>query len=497
MSHFLKSQGLARAPVAAAAARPLMPARTWGAVSLVLLLSACGGGTDPEADATATADGLQAADSRAGTLAVQTPAVGTLRLASATASGQARYGNVCATSADGNLVLFTSYQDNVVAGDTNFANDLFLKNLSTGAVRRVSTTSSGGAMASESTCLGMSRDGQFVALQTLTGGSGAYQFPAVAAESAIFVKNLTTGALVRATPPRATVPTTQGFAFAGLSDDGMRLAYRAVATTTYLGGYQTVVNGPVRLFVSDLSNPAAVRQIDLQATARLTTDLGGDVDGSVLLSPDGRSVAFSTSADYPELGDTNNRFDLYLLNLDSLAVRRINTDVSGNAVSVSGVDPRYGVQGFMGQGRRVAFYIPSDSSAGPKGLFAKHLDTGVLQPLLATGNLTGINQTRSTLDVSLSDAGTAAVYVLRSGNSQNGSNIPKLRNLVTGQEQNVATTSTGSAVGTATTTTGALISADGSSVAFSNSGNNVLGTNRNGELRAYVKTVAAPAVAQR
>lgn len=87
--------------------------------------------------------------------------------------------------------------------------------------------------------------------------------------------------------------------------------------------------------------------------------------------------------------------------------------------------------------------------------------------------------------------------MLRRGNRQSGSNFPKLRNLVTGQEQNVATISMGTPVGTATTTTGAVVSADGSGVAFYNDGNNVLGTNRNRALRTYLMAVAATAAALR
>lgn len=467
----------------------------WLAAGMVPLLVACGGGADE--GVLAPPQALAADTERRQRLASTAPAVGTLALVSATAAGEVRPGDVCAVSADGSLVLFSSSSDTVVSGDNNAgATDLFLKNLRTSAVTRVSTTSTGGPVLRSSTCLGMTPDGRAVALMTETGSSGPYQFPPVGAESAIFVKNLVTGALTRATPPRASLPTTQGFRFAGLSSDGLRVGFLALPTTTYLGGYENQANGPARLIVSDLSNPAAVRFINLEAQARFTVPQGA-VYGDAMLAPDGRKVVFSTQVNYPELGDNNGKTDAFVVDVDSLALRQVNTDVSGNVVTTAGTlfGPAIGVQGFIGQGRRVVLYIDGDSSAGPAGLFAKHLDSGVLQPLLATAGLP-VNGVGYRLDIALNDAGTAAAYVRRTGNSLTGQNLATLRDLQTGQEQNVARTTAGVA-SNGTTTTAALISADGSTVAFANNGKNLSGTNRNGELRVYAKTVGAGTVAIR
>src|SRR6185295_18074399 len=46
-------------------------------------------------------------------------------------------------SANGRYVLFDSNATNLVSGDTNGASDVFLKDLQTGSVTRVSTDSSG------------------------------------------------------------------------------------------------------------------------------------------------------------------------------------------------------------------------------------------------------------------------------------------------------------------------------------------------------------------
>jgi Tol biopolymer transport system component len=461
----------------------LMP---WWPAAMLPILVACGGGGLAEAPAT---QALGADDGRAQSLATNTAAVGSLALVSSTSTGAARAGDLCAISADGNLVLFSNNSDNVVAGDANnFAADLFLKNRLTGGVFRVSTSSTGGQLRA-ATCLGMTSDGRSVALMTDSPGSSAFDFPVLVAEPTIYVKNTVTGTLTRVTPPAASLPTTRGFQFAGLSDDGLRVAFIALPTSTYLGGYETIANGPARMMVADLSNPAAVRYINLESKVRLSLTQAS-VYGDVLLSPDGRDLAFSTRENYPEVGDSNGKNDAFLLNIDSATLRQVNTDSSGNVISSPGsFGNAFGTQAFIGRGRKLVLFVDGDSSAGPSGLYTKNLDSGEFSLVLATAGLP-VSRSFSRIDVSLPDDGKAAVFVRRLGNSQTGTNVPTLRNLITGAESNVATTAAGVA-SNGTTTTQALIAANGGTVAFSNNGRNLVGTNRNFELRTYAKTVAA------
>lgn len=71
---------------------------------------------------------------------------GTITRVSTSSSGQQANGSSFdpAISADGNFVLFYSDATNLVSGDTNTATDVFVKNLSTGNIRRASVSSNGG-----------------------------------------------------------------------------------------------------------------------------------------------------------------------------------------------------------------------------------------------------------------------------------------------------------------------------------------------------------------
>lgn len=91
---------------------------------------------------------------------------GTTSLVSATSDGTP--GNISsyapAISANGRFVLFESWANNLVANDTNETGDLFLKDLQTGKLIRVNTSSTGAEAEGESNYMStsVSADGRYV-----------------------------------------------------------------------------------------------------------------------------------------------------------------------------------------------------------------------------------------------------------------------------------------------------------------------------------------------
>ncbi len=90
--------------------------------------------------------------------------------ASGAANGTAFYAVV---SGDGRFVAFESDADNLVPGDTNDAWDIFVKDLQTGAIERVSVNDTGLEGTGPSTWAAISDDGRFVAFHSRAGNFGA------------------------------------------------------------------------------------------------------------------------------------------------------------------------------------------------------------------------------------------------------------------------------------------------------------------------------------
>ena len=461
------------------------PKFTTLAAAVLLALTACGGGDVADDGPTALAEADTTADgARVGALAVSgSTAVGTLTLVSSSAAGKASASTTapCGVSADGALVAFTSDASALVSGDTNQANDTFLKNTRTGALTRVSTGSDGAQMLGGASCLAMTPDGKSLVLNTPAGYGGPYGSPAT--EPGMFVKNLATGTLTSIAPPLNTFPTTAAYVFQSISDDGLRVAMIAAPTASYLGGYETVANGPARALIRDLGNGAL---INLSAEVQL--DLSqGSVDGKLLLSPDGRKLAFNSRSNYAALGDTNGKSDVFVLDVASRALTLASSNSAGVQGSFFGpplFNPSYGVIGFLNGGTQLAFVSPADSTLGAAGAYVKDLNSGASRLVFASGSF-------ALPALSFSGDGTQVAFD-RDIQNPNTQATPAVwvRNLLTGQERRVNTTATGVVGNNAARF--AMISRDGSTVTFQSNATNLLRAARVSYIyEIFAKTVNA------
>lgn len=395
------------------------------------------------------------------------PADAHLQLVSTNGTGKAIDGLVCGLTADGGKVLFLTRQRNTRP------EQLFLKDFNGNTSTRVLTGSTGPVRLS---CLAMTPDARTV---VYVGGAPNGIFDAYGregVEAAILVRNLPTGADTRITPQLKTLPGASRFVFAGVSDDGQRVAFIAEPTFS-CSLYNCLPTGPTRMFVHDLGTGQLVH---LDAHVRLTAGQG-QVDGNALLSPDGKSLAFSTREPYPELGDLNaNRSDVFVLNLASKAMQLVSSDAHGRQLVIQGFadtagGPSYGVQSFLADSTRVAFRSAADLNVGPANVYAKDLPTGALAPLLPAGfsvDFPNVNVKGVRADLSFSEDGQKVAYVRRS-NSNPSVDAPTVLDLRTGASLNAATLSNGTK-GNGPISLGMLLSRDGQATAFDNNSTNLV-----------------------
>ncbi len=242
----------------------------------------------------------------------------TMRASTGSAGEEANNGATDATiSADGRFVLFTSSASNLVAGDGNVTNDVFLKDLQTGSTTLLSRTGAGvGDAASGNAAI--SADGRVVAFDSAatnlaTGDTNG--------TSDIFLRNLATGSLQRVSTDAAGTQANGGSINASLSADGRYVCFESSATNLVAGD----TNGNTDVFVKDLGT-GAVTLVSQRADGTRASGFSG----SATLSADGRYVAFYSVANNLVDDDHNGWYDVFVKDLHTGAIERLGVAPDGS-----------------------------------------------------------------------------------------------------------------------------------------------------------------------
>ncbi|WP_147252111.1 fibronectin type III domain-containing protein [Blastococcus sp. TF02-9] len=275
-----------------------------------------------------------------------------------------------AVSADGNLVLFYSPRPDLVPGDTNGAVDVFAKNMTTGAVTRVSATASGANLPRTALgpALALTPDGRY-ALFPATSSNG----PTV-----LYRKTLSGAGAGEAVVVSAVVVAGRRTEFAvhrdagdvAISDDGQ---YVALVTSAKLGTPTPAANWTTGLAHRiDTTTGTSVAMGDGQTTSW---------EHQVELDPTGRYGFFSTTAAALP-GDGNGHTDHYRRDLDGGPLVLVTADADGRAtggVTGSIAPAEYGRLFAVGADRvliTTSQALLATDANGRRDLYAKDLAGG-------------------------------------------------------------------------------------------------------------------------
>jgi Tol biopolymer transport system component len=170
----------------------------------------------------------------------------TQRVSVDSANGQGNSSSYApAISWEGRFVTFTSAATNLVAGDTNAATDIFLRDRLGGTTERVSLASGGSQSNGPSSVSGLSSDGRYAVFQSEasnlvtgdTNGSGD-----------IFVRDRARGATTRVSVDSGGGQADGGSSAPGISSDGQYVVFYSVASNLVSGD----TNGRQDVFFHDL-----------------------------------------------------------------------------------------------------------------------------------------------------------------------------------------------------------------------------------------------------
>jgi Tol biopolymer transport system component/Ca2+-binding RTX toxin-like protein len=256
----------------------------------------------------------------AGDIFLKDMLTGTLTRLSTTPSGSQGDGESGdpSISADGRYVAFYSSAANLVAGDSNAAEDIFVKDVITGSIVRASTTSAGAQISGPNFHPAIAPDGRFVAFHS----QARLDPPDVNGTFDIFLKDLTTGAVTRVSGDLGG-GTANSFSYqASVSAGGRFVAFYSNASNLVAGD----TNAQYDVFVRDTVTGTTTRVSTSSAGAQ--TNLGNYSSDEASISPSGRHVVFQSTASNLVSGDTNGVYDIFLKDLQTGTTARVSQSLA-------------------------------------------------------------------------------------------------------------------------------------------------------------------------
>jgi len=281
-----------------------------------------------------------------------------------------------AVSADGRFVVFQSAASDLVPGDDNGAEDVFVRDVELATTSLVSVAAGGGPGDQASggdAASAIDDDGRHVAFSSeatdLVAGDGNGQ-------ADVFVRDLLAGLTARVTAAALDGASRR----ASLSGDGRHVSFTSGASTLVAGD----VNGVDDVFVHDrdADGNGVLDEPGGTLTSRASEGAFGPGDGpsgptGSRLSPDGRHLVFASDASDLLRCDVNGTRDVFLLDrdadedgiLDEPDGRRLErVSLDSTAGQVFGASAPFSRPGVSADGRHVAFeseasgLVPDDTN---------------------------------------------------------------------------------------------------------------------------------------
>jgi Tol biopolymer transport system component len=232
-----------------------------------------------------------------------------------------------AISGDGRFVVFDSPATNLVPGDTNRQNDVFVRDRLHGTTARVSLSSTGlqGNRGSGDLGLAISADGQFVAFASqasnlVPGDTNLHVCGHGTCGYDVFVRDLKAGATERVSVSSTGVQGNGPSFHPAISRDGRFVAFASITSTLVPGGSNSFEEVLVRDRQAGTTELASVSSLGVQGK--------GD-SFAPAISQDGRFVAFASAATGLVPGDTNHKGDVLVRDRQAGTTVRVSVSSAG------------------------------------------------------------------------------------------------------------------------------------------------------------------------
>ena len=257
-----------------------------------------------------------------------------------------------ALSADGRYIAFWSQADNLVPGDTNATDDVFIRDLQTGQVERVSIAAGGGqgnGLAQRSLVPwagppALSVNGRYVAFWSDADNLVPDDTNAT---DDVFIHDRQTGLTERLSVASGGAQADGPSGWPAISADGRYVAFSSAAANLVPGD----TNQSWDIFVRDRET-GETRRVSLAADGAQANN-SSDIPA---ISADGRFIAFSSSAGNLVGSDTNFTWDIFSYDQETGAIQILSTAAS----RLAGDSPSYS-PAISGGGAHVTFWSNADN----------------------------------------------------------------------------------------------------------------------------------------
>jgi len=276
-------------------------------------------------------------------------------------------------SADGNRVVFQSHATNLL-GERTHPNNIYVRDVAAGATLLASVNSNGEIADGDSSYPAISGDGNVVAFLSSSHNLGGGIPPSVI-PYAFYLHDFATG-YTRIGVYSPAIAGGERFAgYASLSYDGTRVAFASDDSDLV----PMDLNGAPDAYVLDVTT---------DTLERVSTSMAGGTGGSLLdfpkISADGRFVGFESDSPTLVPGDTNGLVDAFVHDRTTGATNRTSVAADGAQGAETGRNPLLTIaRDFSADGRFVVFtssfegLVPGDHN-GKNDVFVQ--DRGDLIP---------------------------------------------------------------------------------------------------------------------
>lgn len=296
----------------------------------------------------------------------------------------------------GRYVAFESIASNLVAGDTNGVQDLFVRDRETGTTRRVSVDSSGREGNDISFGSKMSGDGRFIIFESQANNLVPDDTNGF---TDIFLHDLQTGTTERISVGTGGAQADSASGYAYVNRDGRYVVFYSFADNLVPGDTNAVGD----VFIRDRQTGETTRLSVSDAGVQ-----GNEISFCPSISDDGRYVSFISYSTNLVPGDTNGSPDIFVHDRQTGSTRRVSVDSRGVEGNLPSIDAK-----ISGNGRIVAFYSEaSNLVAGDTNrvgdLFAHDLQTGTTTRVSIRSN--GAQGNRISYDARISRDGRFVAF---------------------------------------------------------------------------------------